>query len=168
MKIRHRRRDDKLLGKILVERGAINEGQLDEALAVRKQRNSDTLLGKIIIELGLAKEEDVLEAVNIQYSIPYMPLDNYNINPKAVRMIPAEVARKHLLMPIDKIGASLTIAMLNPLDYELVREIESIVQCDVQTFISTSEEITRTIDKYYNPQNNDNGRLFPVIPQDNS
>jgi len=152
--IRHIRRNDKRLGQILIEQGSINAEQLDRGLKVHRERNNSALIGSILMELGLAKEVDVLGAVTSQYSIPYIPLDRFDINPEAINMVSAGDALKYLLIPIDKIGNNLTIAMSNPLNCGLLKKIESIAKCNVQTVISTASDIIRSIDRYYYKDNN--------------
>lgn len=149
MRYKAERRVDKHLGRILIEYGVINEEQLNKALTIYKDRNGEMPTGKVLMELGYAKERDIILALNIQYRFPYLPIDNYNVNPDVLSLIPSHLARRHLLMPLDRIGRSLSIAMSNPLDAEVIAEIEAISKCCVQIFIATSSEILRAIDRCY-------------------
>lgn len=138
---------NKQLGELLIERGIINQSQLDKVLVVQQERGG--LVGEILVEFGFAKEEDIAQALTAQYGFPYLPLSNYDINPEVAHIIPGRVARQYLLMPIDKIGNNLTIAMSNPLNIQAVEDVELLSGCSVQTFVSTSSDIKRTIEKYY-------------------
>jgi type IV pilus assembly protein PilB len=85
----------------------------------------------------------------MQYGFPYLPLSNYEIDPETLGIIPERVAKQYMLIPIDKIGNNLTIAMSNPLNIQAIEDIELLSGCKVQTFVSTSSDIKRAIEKYY-------------------
>lgn len=142
-----RRIINKQLGELLKERNIISQNQLDRALAVQKEKGG--LIGEILVELGYAKEEDIAQALTAQYGFPYLPLSNYEINPEIANIIPGRVARQYLLVPIDKIGNNLTLAMSNPLNVQAIEDVELLSGCNIQTFVSTSTDIKRAIDKYY-------------------
>jgi type IV pilus assembly protein PilB len=137
----------KQLGELLIDLGVIGQQQLDKALAVQKQKGG--LIGEILIDLGFAKEEDIAQSITVQYGFPYLPLANYDISPEIVNLIPQKTARFYMVIPIDKIGNNLTIAMSNPLNTKAVEEIEQISRCNVQIFVTTSSDIRVAIDKYY-------------------
>lgn len=142
-----RRIINKQLGELLVERNIINQNQLEKALSFQKEKGG--LIGEILVDLGFAKEEDIAQALTAQYGFPFLPLSSYEINPEVTAIIPARVARQYLVVPIDKIGNNLTVAMSNPLNVQAIEDIEIISECSVQTFVSTSSDIKRTIAKYY-------------------
>lgn len=135
------------LGELLIEQGIISQPQLDKALAV--QRDSGGLIGEIMVTLGFAKEEDIAQALTTQYGFPYLPLTSYEINPDIVQIIPRRVARQYLLIPIDKLGSNLTVAMSNPLNVQAIEDVELITNCNIQAFVSTSSDIKKAIEKYY-------------------
>jgi len=138
---------NKQLGELLLERGVINKAQLEKALSI--QREEGGLLGMILVELGFAKEEDISISLTAQYGFPYLPLSNHDVNPKILALIPARVARKYLLVPIDRIGNNLTLAMFNPLDAQAIADVELLTGCTVQAFVSTPSGIKRAIERYY-------------------
>ena len=142
-----RRIVNKQLGDLLIERNIINERQLEKALAVQKERGG--LIGELLVELGFAKEEDIAQSLTAQYGFPYLPLSNYDINPEIINIVPGRVVRQYLLIPIDKISNNLTLAMSNPLNVQAIEDVELISGCSVQTFVSTSSDIKRAIEKYY-------------------
>lgn len=137
----------KQLGELLIERRVINKEQLAEAINFQKERGG--LIGEIIVELGFAKEEDIAQSLTAQYGFPYLPLNSYEIDSEVVKIIPLRVARQYLLIPIDKIGSNLTIAMSNPLNAQAIEDIELLCECNVQTFVSTATDIKEAIKKYY-------------------
>jgi type IV pilus assembly protein PilB len=142
-----RRIINKQLGELLIERGVVNQQQLDKALAVQKTRGG--LIGEILVELGFTKEEDIAQALTAQYGFPYLPLGNYEINPEIANIIPVRVAKQYMLVPIDKIGNNLTLAMSNPLNLQAIEDVELLSGCSVQVFVCTSSDIKKAIEKYY-------------------
>ncbi len=142
-----RRIINKQLGELLIERGVIDKRQLSESLAIQQERGG--LIGEILVELGFVKEEDIAQALTAQYGFPYLPLGNYEINPEIAHIVPGRVARQYLIIPIDKIGNNLTLAMSNPLNVQAVEDVELISGCNVQAFVSTSSDIKLAIDKHY-------------------
>lgn len=137
----------KQLGELLVERGIIGEAQLEKALKTQKEKGG--LIGQILVTLGFAKEEEIAQALTVQYGFPYLPLECYDINSEAIKLIPENVATQYNLIAIDRIGDLMTIAMSNPLNYQAVEDVELIAKCKVQVFVSTMTDISNAIKKYY-------------------
>ncbi len=138
---------NKQLGELLLERNIISQQQLDKALTVQKEKGG--LIGEILVELGLVREEDIAQTLTAQYGFPFLPLNNYEIDPEVIKIIPGRVSRQYLLIPIDKIGNNLTIAMFNPLNIRAIEDVELISGCNVQAFVSTASDIKKAIEKYY-------------------
>ncbi len=140
----------KLLGELLIERRIITKLDLDKALEIQKERGG--LIGEILVELGYAKEEDIAQALTAQYGFPYLPLANYEIESEVVMVVPENVCKQYCLIPIDKIGDNLTLAMSNPLNKEAIEDIEEITHCSVQIFVATTTDIRNALVKYYKKQ----------------
>ncbi len=138
---------NKKLGELLIERGIINQGQLNTALGFQKDKGG--LIGEILVELGFIKEEEIAHALTVQYGFPYLSLSNYDISPEVVDLIPVRVAKQYFLMPIDRVENNLTIAMSNPLNVSAIEDVEFLSGCSVQVFVTTSSEIKKAIEKYY-------------------
>ena len=124
-----------------------NQSQMDQSLDLQRTRGG--LIGEILVELGFVKEDDIAQALTAQYGFPYLPLSNYDVDKDITSIIPGRVARQYLLVPIDKIGNNLTLAMSNPLNVQAIEDVELLSGCSVQTFVSTSSDIKRAIEKYY-------------------
>ena len=137
----------KQLGELLLEKGIINQEQLEKALKLQRERGG--LIGQILVMLGYAKEEEIAQALTVQYGFPYLPLDNYEINAEAIKLISENVATQYNLIAIDKIGDLMTIAMSNPLNVQAIEDIELITKCKVQVFVSTMTDVNNAIKKYY-------------------
>ena len=137
----------KRIGEILLERGIITAAQLQKALAHQQQHGG--LLGQIFIEMGFVTEQEVALALTAQYGFPYLPLDNYEIEDGVTKLIPEHVAKQYCLIPVDKIGTALTVAMADPSNVQAIDDIEMLTNCVVQTFVSTPSDIRKAIDRYY-------------------
>ena len=142
-----KRTTSKQLGELLIEKGIINHKQLEKAIAVQKEKN--ILLGEVLVELGFATEEDIAQALTSQFGFPYLPLVNYDIDEEVIRVIPENVCRQYCLIPIGKIGKSLTLSMANPLNQQAVEDVEMICGSSIQIFVSTTTDIRNAIEKYY-------------------
>lgn len=137
----------KQLGELLTERGVISKDQLEKALSLQKQEGG--LIGQILVKLGFTSEEEIAQALTAQFGFPYLPLKNYEIGKEVIKLIPENVARQYCLIPIDRIGNALTIAMSNPLNIQAQEDIELITKCKVQVFVSTMTDITQAIERCY-------------------
>ena len=142
----------KRLGEVLLERGVVTRPELEQALA--HQQSHGGLLGQVLIQLGFVTEQEIALALTAQYGFPYLPLDNYEIDGTLTELIPEQVARQYCLIPIDRIGNALTLAMADPSNVQAIEDIELLTKCVVQTFVSTPSDVTRAIDKYYKHGNN--------------
>lgn len=142
-----RRLITKQLGELLLEKGIINQAQLDKAMKIQKEKGG--LIGQIFVTLGYVKEEEIAQVLTVQYGFPYLPLESYEISADMIKLIPENVAKQYNLIAIDKIGNLLTISMSNPLNIQAAEDIEMLSGCKIQVFISTMTDITNAIKKYY-------------------
>lgn len=137
----------KTIGQLLLEKGVIKQAQLDEGLKIQKERGG--LLGQILAGLGYVTEEQIAQAITVQYGFPYLPLANYEMDEAAIKMVTENIARQYCLIPIDKIGNTVTIAMADPLNTQAIEDIELVTGCSIQIFVSTATDIKQAIDKFY-------------------
>jgi len=138
---------DKLLGEILVEKDIITSQQLKEVLD--EQTKSGGLIGEIIVKKKFATEEEIAQCISFQYGFPFLPLENYDIPPEAASLVPKNVAQHYCLVPIDKIGDTLTVAMANPLNIEAAEDLEDLTSLNIQIFVSTSSDVRSAIERSY-------------------
>lgn len=146
--MRFDRVSNKHLGELLVERGVINRQQLEEGLEFQKN-NKGILFGEALVKIGHATEQDIAQAMTCQYGFPYLPLSNYEIDAEVLTSVPVNICEQFCLIPIDKIGKSLTLAMANPLNVKAVDDVELLSGCTVQAFVSTVSDIRNAIKKHY-------------------
>ncbi len=140
----------KTIGQLLLEKGVIKQAQLDEALKIQKEKGG--LLGQVLATLGYVTEEQIAQAITVQYGFPYLPLSNYDMDENAIKLVPENVARQYCLVPIDKIGNTVTIAMADPLNTQAIEDIELVTGSSIQIFVSTATDIKQAIDMFYKKQ----------------
>ncbi|HLG29178.1 MAG TPA: ATPase, T2SS/T4P/T4SS family [Candidatus Brocadiales bacterium] len=141
------RREKLRLGDLLVSAGIINEEQLARALQEQKKVNRP--VGEIFVALGLTTEEIILRTLERQLGVPYVDLGHYMVDKKVISLIPQDLARRHLVMPLFKIGSTLTVAMANPLNVPVIDELRDRTHCEIGVAVSSRASIQEAIDKYY-------------------
>jgi type IV pilus assembly protein PilB len=142
-----KRKTDKPFGEILVERGLIDRKQLGVALEV--QRDKGGMIGEILVSLGYVREDQIAHTLSLIYGFPYLPLENYEISSEMTQVVPRRVAEHYCILPVDKIGDSITLAMANPLNTFAIEDVEYLSHCEAQVFISTTSDIRNAITALY-------------------
>jgi len=137
----------KQLGELLIDSGLITQNQLEESL--EEQVESGKLLGQILVAKGYVSEEAIAQTLTVQYGFPYLPLDNYEVDPKVAKMIPEAVAKQYGLIAVDFVGHTLTVAMSNPLNRQAIEDVEMLTHYGIQVFVSTATSITNAIKNIY-------------------
>jgi type IV pilus assembly protein PilB len=135
------------LGEKLVEAGVIKEAQLHEALAVQKRSNEK--LGTILVRLKFIDDDDLTEALSQIFDLPSINLDNIEIEPKDLRVIPADVAKRYKAIPVSRTGDTLTIAIADPSNFHVLDDIKFMTGLHVEAVIAPHHQIEETISKYY-------------------
>lgn len=138
----------KLLGEYLLENGKITQAQLKEA--IDESKRTHLKIGEVLIRLKYATEEDVAEALSKQLGFIFVDLSSYRIDEKILSLIPTNVVLKLQAMPILKVGSSLTVAMIDPLDVSIIDELNRITGgLRITPVLSTPTGIKKAIEKYY-------------------
>ncbi len=137
----------KSFGEFLVDLGVITPDQLKKAS--QEQRQGGERLDQTLVRKGYAKEEVIYQSLADYFNLPYVDLDTYLIDDKIVKLVPDDVARRHTLIPLFKIGDTLTIAIDNPLDIIALDEVRNRTKTDVDVAISTEKKIKKAIEQYY-------------------
>lgn len=138
-----------LLGQILLKREVIDEHQLNHALEVQDKKGG--LIGRILVNLGYVEEQDIVTALVIQCHVPYIAIDQYEIDREALSLVPREIARKYQVIPLDQVNKILSVVMADPLDMEAKSELQSLTNCRLVPFIATHGEIDKAIQRWYDP-----------------
>ncbi|MDX1583629.1 MAG: type IV-A pilus assembly ATPase PilB, partial [Thermoanaerobaculia bacterium] len=135
------------LGELLVKANLLTQEQLKEALD--KQRETGAKLGETIINLGLVSEEDITECLSQQFGVPSISLQHFEIDDSVIRLIPGDVARKYNIIPVNKTGATLTIAMADPTNVFAMDDIKFMTGYNVEPVVASEVGIKQAIDQYY-------------------
>ena len=113
---------EKLLGEILIEKGKINAGQLQEAL--EEQKRSKGFLGSILLRKGMIKEKDLAETLSEQFNIQFVDLDYKYIDWEVVKGFSPSLILDYKCFPFLKDADSVTVAITNPLDVWVLKKAE--------------------------------------------
>jgi type IV pilus assembly protein PilB len=135
------------LGQILLNAGAIQEDQLDLALA--EQRRTRSLIGETLISLGFITEKQIAETVSGQTGIPFVSVKGEPISPELLKMVPEDVCRRHRLVPLGAEGSVLRLAMANPFDVVALDYVRTSTGLIPFPSIAPWGDIAKSIEKYF-------------------
>jgi type IV pilus assembly protein PilB len=135
------------LGQMLLKANLITSEQLDRALA--HQKTSGGRIGSNLAKLGYISEEEVASFLSRQFGVPPADLSNIKIDPAVIKLIPAELADKHLLIPLSRAGSVLTIAMANPSDIFAIDDVRFMTGYNVKPMVAPESSIRNALNRYY-------------------
>jgi type IV pilus assembly protein PilB len=135
------------LGEILVRENLISPQHLREALDY--QREHGGRLGYNLVKLGLVSDDMITAVLSRQYGIPSVNLDLFQIDEHVLQLIPQEVAQKYSVLPLSRVGASLTLAMVDPTNVFAMDDIKFMTGLNVEPVVVAEASIQQAIAKYY-------------------
>jgi type IV pilus assembly protein PilB len=135
------------LGELLVRRNIITPEQLKKAF--EEQKSNGSRLESTLVKLGYIKEDELLSFLSAQYRVPSIKLSKVEVNPGVIKLIPASIAKKHFVVPTNRMGVKLTLAMVDPSNILVIDEIKFITGFRVEPVIASESEIIDAIKKYY-------------------
>ena len=135
------------LNKILIEKGLVTSERLNEALDIQKKKGGK--LSDILVESGFVDRKDLMVILSEELGIPPINLARYKIDPSVIKLIPRKLAQHYQIIPISKMGSSLTVAMADPLNIFAIDEIKSLTGFQIGILIATDKDIQTAIDEYY-------------------
>jgi type IV pilus assembly protein PilB len=135
------------LGEILVRENLVTPQQLREALDY--QRTSGGRLGSNLVKLGIISDDVITAVLSRQYGVPSINIDLFQIDEEVVKLISQEVALKYTVLPISKVGATLTLAMADPTNVFATDDIKFMTGLNVEPVIASEASIQMAIGKYY-------------------
>lgn len=138
------------LGELLVETGLLPPEKLAEAL--KAQKDSGKRLGQVLVGMNLVSEEEMAFALAMQLKIPYIDLTYQQIPPEVLETLPEEVSRKFVCVAIALKNSILDVAMADPLDLNMMKDLQFITGYSIQPAISTSTQILELLQKHYHPE----------------
>jgi type IV pilus assembly protein PilB len=136
------------LGEILVRENLITAQQLREALDY--QRGSGGRLGSNLVKLGIISDDVITAVLSRQYGVPSINLELFQIEESTVKLISQEVALKYSVLPISKVGATLTLAMADPTNVFAMDDIKFMTGLNIEPVIASEASIQAAVGKYYN------------------
>ena len=145
-------KEKKTLPETLVEIGLLTANQVQEAQ--REERETGQPLRKVVVQKGFISEEDLVAFLSANMNLARIELANYIIDPAVISLVPEELARKHQIVPVFKIGNSLTCAMFDPLNIFAIDEVRNKTGFDIDPAVATEKEIKRALDEYYSAKGN--------------
>lgn len=140
----------KRLGDMLIAEGAINEAQLNEALAA--QKGTGRRLGDVMIEHGMISEKQLLEALQMQLGVDYADLTSVNVPLELAKLVPKNIAETYSVVPVQLIKDKLYLAMADPLDFVAQEEVKQVSRKRVVPMVARKQDVENTILKLYGSQ----------------
>lgn len=149
------------LGDILLRRTMVTRNQLSEALKKQKEEkkslracpgipSENNLLGEILVKNGFLKEKDVLAALVVQSNVPYIAVDQYEIDPSVLSLLSKDFICKFNVIPLNRVGEILSVVMVDPFDKKVMTQLCLETNYRIAPFISTKVEVKRAIEKWIN------------------
>jgi type IV pilus assembly protein PilB len=135
------------LGELLIQEKLLDSEQLKSALDFHKK--NDVGIGSAIVSLGYLSEEEMAQALSRQLGYPYINLDQFEVYPDVISLIPIEIAKKYLIMPIHRIRSFLTLAMVDPTDLGIIEDVRFRTGLSIQPVIASESGIMNAVSKYY-------------------
>lgn len=139
--------EKKLLGQSLLAEGLATQQQI--TLALQEQKKNSNTLGYTLLQLKILDEQKLLEFLTNKCGFSYANLRNYVIDPKIVKLIPEDIARKYNCIAILRVKGAITVAMVDPLDSFVIENLEYQTACKVKPLVSTYSEIQTALDEFY-------------------
>jgi len=138
------------LGEILIEQGIITEAMLDQAL--EEQKKNGARLGTALVKLGFLKDKELLNALSKHFGVKSIDLRNEELDEAILKLIPADLAAKYLIVPISRFGRTLTVAMINPGDVAAIEDVKFATGFEIKPVVASEETMLEIIRDHYNVQ----------------
>ena len=135
------------LGDLLIREGLITKDQLDKAL--QEQKSNGQRLGYNLVKMGFVQETEITKMLARQYRMPAVDLARFEVDPKIVKLIPGDVALKHLVLPLKREGRTLTVAMADPTNLSVIDDLKFITRYDIFPVIAGEYTLRTALDKNY-------------------
>ncbi|WP_080844605.1 GspE/PulE family protein [Cytobacillus gottheilii] len=136
----------KRLGDLLVDAGLITEEQLQLTL---KEKSSGQKLGDALLQRGYVTEQQLIEVLEFQLGIPHVSLYRYPFDTNLFSIVPKDMAKRNLIIPMKKDGDKLYVAMADPMDFYTIDDLRLSTGFQIETAIATKDDILRAVNKYY-------------------
>ncbi|MFB3903862.1 MAG: type IV-A pilus assembly ATPase PilB [Acidobacteriota bacterium] len=135
------------LGDILIKRGQLKPEQLHAAIRYQKEHGGK--LANILVDLNFVNDEAIAKILSQLYDVPYVALNEIEVDPEVVRLIPIETAIRYQVLPLHRAGTVLTTAVSDPTNVTVLDEIKFRTGYHVEPVVATQSAIKESIEKYY-------------------
>ena len=135
------------LGEILLKEKLISPDQLKTALDHQKQNGGR--LGNSLVQLGYLSDEEITSVLSRQYGVPSINLAYFEVDPGVIKLIPVETARKYQILPLSRVGSSLTVAMVDPTNVFALDDIKFMTGFNIEPVVASESSISEAIKKHY-------------------
>ena len=135
------------IGELLVKEDLLSAEQLRKAR--EEARTGGGRLGAQITKLGFLEESELSEFVAKQYGVPGIDLDEFEVDPAVIQLIPEEVAVKHTVLPVNRAGSTLILATADPSNIFAIDDIKFLTGYNIEVVVASEEAIKRAIDRFY-------------------
>jgi len=152
------------IGDQLVHEQLITREQLQQALD--DARANGTRIGYSLVKLGFLGESDLVRALARQHRVPAVDLDRVRLDPRILKLIPAEFAAKHQVLPLRRVGRTLTVAMSNPTDLGVVDDLKFLTRLDIEAVIAGDFTLKRIVEREYESSDEKINELLKQFDQE--
>jgi type IV pilus assembly protein PilB len=135
------------IGELLVKDNFITNDQLE--IALKHQRQHGGRLGSILISLGFVEDDDITSLLSKKYGVPSINLAFFEIDPSIIKLIPMDVAQKYMVIPLSRVGSTLTVASVDPTNVFATDDIKFMTGFNVEPVVATEASINEALEKYY-------------------
>jgi type IV pilus assembly protein PilB len=135
------------IGEQLIHEGLVSREQLSKAL--EDARANGNRVGFSLVKLGFLGEQDLVRALARQHRIPAVDLERVKLDPKILKLVPTEIAVKHQVLPLRRVGRTLTVAMANPTDLGVLDDLKFVTRLDIEPVIAGDFSLRKIIEKEY-------------------
>ncbi|HEX6808298.1 MAG TPA: ATPase, T2SS/T4P/T4SS family [Gemmatimonadaceae bacterium] len=135
------------IGELLIREGLITRDALDKAL--QEQKNTGMRVGYNLVKLGFIDEVDLTRMLARQYRMPAVDLSNFEVDARIAKLIPSELAQRHLVLPLKREGRTLTVAMADPSDLGVIDDLKFITRYDIFPVIAGEYTLRNAIERHY-------------------
>ncbi|NIR46564.1 MAG: type IV-A pilus assembly ATPase PilB [Gemmatimonadetes bacterium] len=143
-----RTKSSDLIGDLLVREGLISEDQLKRAL--QEQRSNGHRLGYTLVEMGFVSETDLTRVLARKYRVKAVDLSRIgNIDKRVINLVKPEIATRHLVLPLRRVGRTLTVAMANPTNLDAIDELRFSTGYDIEPVVAGEYSLRKSVEKHY-------------------
>jgi type IV pilus assembly protein PilB len=144
--------------EILLKSKHISKEQLEKAIDAQKQRQIP--LRRVLISQNIISEEELLSLLSEQLYIPTLHLAKFKFDSAIVKLIPERMAVQYSVIPLSRMGNTLTVAMSDPLNIFALDDLKTVTGCDIDTVLSAEDEITKAIEIQYHSETKDMQKIL--------